>query len=121
MSRSDFSGVIEGERLLMVQLHNTLTHALVYFCSFTGLRLDRVDGGALGAFMCLMWCGGSNVTLGQRARRRLATVKPAARGRHAKQSVLLDRPVRALARAGVRAGKVPNRHLLRLQANAGLP
>jgi hypothetical protein len=30
MSRSDFSGVIEGERLLMVQRHNTLTHALVY-------------------------------------------------------------------------------------------
>jgi hypothetical protein len=30
MSRSDFSGVIEGERLLMVQRHNTVTHALVY-------------------------------------------------------------------------------------------
>jgi hypothetical protein len=46
MSRSDFSGVIEGERLLMVQRHNTLTHALVYGCSFTGVsteNLIRVD------------------------------------------------------------------------------
>jgi hypothetical protein len=47
MSRSDFSGVIEGERLLMVQRHNTLTHALVYERARTRLLMRPPARGRL--------------------------------------------------------------------------